>query len=624
MKIKLELLAPARDAATGRIAILAGADAVYIGAPAFGARAAAGNSVEDIAALVAFAHRYRVRIYVTMNTILFENELEQARQLVWELYRAGVDALIVQDMAYLNMELPPIALHASTQCDIRTPDKARQLADAGFSQLVLPREFSLGQIRAVADAAGIPVEVFVHGALCVSYSGDCQAGCIAMNRSANRGMCPQMCRLAYDLTDADGNIVAPSKHYLSLRDLNQHDRLSDLIRAGASSFKIEGRLKDSRYVANVTAAYSQALDDFIRENKDYERSSAGESVCGFKPDLNNTFNRGYTHYFLDGRPDAGVRMASVDTPKWAGAYVGKIISGGDSKSKSFAAALSVPLSNGDGLGFFDSDNRFTGFRLNRVEFGKHQARLFPATMPEGLRPGLKLYRNNNKAFFDLLDRPDAGCTRTVDVQFLLRPLDGNRISVSASDARGCSAEIIVDSPFERAGKPQEETRLRTFAKLGGTIYSFGSLDDRLGDRFVPLSVLTQARRDVLDVLDSVAEATYIYDRRRESRLAADAYAGSTALTYHDNVSNSLARQFYESHGARIETEAAEVAPPRGDAVVMTTRYCIRRELGACLREKNGRKLPQPLFLKNPSGIYRLDFDCARCGMEVVKMAENNG
>ncbi len=274
---------------------MAGADAVYIGAPAFGARAAATNSVESIRSLAQLAHRYRARVYVTMNTILYDNELDEASRLVKQLYGAGVDALIVQDMAYLGLDLPPIALHASTQCDIRTPDKASWLAKAGFSQLVLPREYSLAEIKAVADTVDVPVEVFVHGALCVSYSGDCQAGFAAMGRSANRGVCPQMCRLPYELVDADGNAVAPPKHYLSLRDLNRVNDLEALAEAGAASFKIEGRLKDARYVANVTAAYSRALDRIVeRSGGKYRRSSAGTSSYGFTPDLDRTFNRGYT------------------------------------------------------------------------------------------------------------------------------------------------------------------------------------------------------------------------------------------------------------------------------------------------------------------------------------------
>lgn len=377
---KLELLAPAKNAATGRIAILAGADAVYIGAPAFGARAAASNSIEDIRALAAFAHRFRARVYVTMNTILFDDELEEARKMVWQLYEAGVDALIVQDMAYLTMNLPPIALHASTQCDIRTPEKAAWLADAGFSQLVLPREFSLTEIRAASEAAGVPVEVFVHGALCVSYSGDCQAGCLAMGRSANRGVCPQMCRLPYEIVDKSGNTIAPAKHYLSLKDLNQSSNLKELIEAGASSFKIEGRLKDERYVANVTAEYSRLLDSIVFEsNETLERISFGRSECSFTPDLSRTFNRGYTSYFLKGRSR---NMASIDTPKWIGNPVGIVKRINYERQFSLEAELDIRLVNGDGLAYFDSKGNFHGFRLNKAE----ESRLYPASVLEDINP----------------------------------------------------------------------------------------------------------------------------------------------------------------------------------------------------------------------------------------------
>lgn len=612
----LELLAPARDAAVGRTAILAGADAVYIGAPAFGARAAAGNSVADIRDLCTFAHQYRARIYVTLNTILFDAELDEARRLVWQLYAAGVDALIVQDMAYLEMDLPPIAIHASTQCDIRTPDKARRLAQAGFSQLVLPREFSTDQIREAAEVAGVPVEVFVHGALCVSYSGDCQAGAVAMDRSANRGVCPQMCRLSYELIDGEGRPVGPEKHYLSLRDLCQLDRLPDLIEAGASSFKIEGRLKDARYVANVTAAYSQALDRFIAANEGFARSSAGSSTCGFTPDVNRTFNRGYTSYFIGGRPQASVRMASIDTPKWAGMPVAEAVTAYDPQRRSFRARTSAPLANGDGLGFFDARGRFCGFRLNRSE-GQE---LFPASVPEGLKPGMTIYRNSDKQFFDVLDRPDASCRRTIAVNFRLDAVGDTGFAITASDCRGASATVVTESPGAQAAKPQADARRATLAKLGGTIYTCGQVDDRLGDRFVPLSVLADARRRALVMLDADAAARYVYDRRRRQALAADAFAALPPLTYHDNVANRLARQFYESHGAVIARQAIETEPsPRGaDIEVMNTRYCIRRELGACLRTPDGRKLPARLYLRNQSGTYRLDFDCAVCGMKVVK------
>lgn len=593
---------------------MACADAVYIGAPAFGARAAATNSVESIRSLAQLAHRYRARVYVTMNTILYDNELDEASRLVKQLYGAGVDALIVQDMAYLGLDLPPIALHASTQCDIRTPDKAAWLAEAGFSQLVLPREYSLAEIKAVADTVDVPVEVFVHGALCVSYSGDCQAGFAAMGRSANRGVCPQMCRLPYELVDADGNAVAPPKHYLSLRDLNRVNYLEALAEAGAASFKIEGRLKDARYVANVTAAYSRALDRIVeRSGGKYRRSSAGTSTYGFTPDLDRTFNRGYTSYFLKGTPG---KMASTDTPKWAGIPVGTISGELDKRRRSFRARLSAQLSNGDGLGFFNAAGTFVGFRLNRVEGNE----LWPASAPEGLTTGTTLYRNNDKAFFDLLERPDAGCYRKIRVDFTLRPVDNERIAISADDERGCSVCLVADSVYAAAKTPQEAHRRNIMAKLGDTDYTLGNVDDRLSERFIPASALTAARRDVLALLDKAAADTYAYDRRKACTLADDAFAGAKALDYHDNVANRLARRFYTGHGASIAEMAIETAPKKEDElVVMTTKYCLRRELGACLKEKNGTKLPRPLFLKNDSGLYRLDFDCARCGMSVVRL-----
>ena len=593
---------------------MAGADAVYIGAPAFGARAAATNSVESIRSLAQLAHRYRARVYVTMNTILYDNELDEASRLVKQLYGACVDALIVQDMAYLGLDLPPIALHASTQCDIRTPDKASWLAKAGFSQLVLPREYSLAEIKAVADTVDVPVEVFVHGALCVSYSGDCQAGFAAMGRSANRGVCPQMCRLPYELVDADGNPVAPPKHYLSLRDLNRVNDLEALAEAGAASFKIEGRLKDARYVANVTAAYSRALDRIVeRSGGKYRRSSAGTSSYGFTPDLDRTFNRGYTGYFLKGIPG---KMASTDTPKWAGIPVGTISGELDKRRRSFRARLSAQLSNGDGLGFFNAAGTFVGFRLNRVEGNE----LWPASAPEGLTIGTTLYRNNDKAFFDLLERPDAGCSRKIRVDFTLRPVDNERIAISADDERGCSVCLVADSVYAAAKTPQEAHRRNIMAKLGDTDYTLGNVDDRIGERFVPASALTAARRDVLALLDKAAADTYAYDRRKACTLADDAFAGAKALDYHDNVANRLARRFYTGHGASIAEMAIETAPKKEDElVVMTTKYCLRRELGACLKEKNGTILPRPLFLKNDSGLYRLDFDCARCGMSVVRL-----
>ncbi|MDE6207709.1 MAG: U32 family peptidase [Muribaculaceae bacterium] len=651
----LELLAPARDLDTARAAVLAGADAVYIGAPAFGARAAATNSIDDIAALVAFAHPFRVKVFVTMNTILYDSELEAAAEMVRRLYAAGVDALIVQDMAYTQMSLPPIALHASTQCDIRTPEKARRLADSGFCRLVLPREFTLDEIAACRDASGLPLEVFVHGALCVSYSGDCHAGVIATGRSANRGECPQMCRLPYDLVDAQGHSVAPRRHYLSLRDMCRLDSLRELADAGACSFKIEGRLKDIRYVTNIVSAYSDALDAVVAASDGmYCRASFGHSERSFIPDVTRTFNRGYTNYFIR-RPGS---MASLDTPKWAGLPVGTVTRPYNERRRCFEAKLTAELANGDGLGYYDAAGTYHGFRLNRVEGNT----LYPATVPDGLKAGMTIYRNADKNFNDRLDSA-AVCKRTLSLDIRLSHAghsvfenpgqktsaaehihqgkhQGNIVSELSSpakplvapsgsepavmivaegcDERGVRATVTEAVSLQAAQTPQEQARRRVLEKTGGTIYRVAGVEDELGDVFIPASVLTNVRRSLLDALDHAAAATYDYEKPRAMTLADDAFAALPPLTYHDNIANHLARQFYTSHGARIAEAAAEVATPKGDVTVMTTRYCIRRELGACLRKGGIERLPEPLFLRNESGTYRLHFDCDRCGMRVVK------
>lgn len=613
---QLELLAPARNAGIAIDAVRHGADAVYIGAPAFGARAAAGNSVDDIARAVGFAHRFGARVYCTMNTIVYDHELDAAEALVWDLYRIGVDALIVQDMAYLEMKLPPVALHASTQCDIRTPEKARMLAQAGFSQLVLPRELSLEEIAVMREAVDVSLETFVHGALCVSYSGDCQAGFLAMGRSANRGECPQMCRLPYDLIDGDGKVVRKSGHFLSLRDMNRLADLGALVKAGVTSFKIEGRLKDASYVKNVVSAYSDALDRIVSSSGGkYVRASSGKVSRGFAPSLTGTFNRGYTSYFLNGmRGPAHVRIATVDSPKWTGGKVAVVTSAYDPRKGSLTARADVNLANGDGLGYFDASRRFVGFRLNKIEGD----RLYPATK---INPpvGAELYRNHDKAFLDTLESASSA-TRTLEVKFILHPVDDTRIALEATDCRGNRVCVVAGSGYSQARTPQQEQRRRTLARLGGTDYVLEDVEDNLGDRFVAASVLTALRRDTLAALDAAWKARYAFDRRRTCSLPEDAFTSNPPLTYHDNVANRLSRRFYESHGAVIGHMAVEVERPvPGDTVVMSTRYCLRRELGACLRDKQvSTTLRGPLRLRSLDGsVYRLDFDCNRCGMQVV-------
>lgn len=598
----LELLAPARDLETGRTAIDCGADAVYIGARALGARASAGNSTADIAELVRYAHRFGARVYVTMNTIVTEAELEQARALALEMAEAGVDALIVQDMAYTQMDLP-IALHASTQCDIRTPQKAAWLGRAGFTQLVLPREFTIEEIRRAAESAMVPVEVFIHGARCVSYSGDCQMGFAATGRSANRGMCPQMCRLPFDLVDASGRALGPRRHYLSLSDLRTFD-LTVLADAGVTSFKIEGRLKDRRYVANAVAWYSAELDRLVENSGGrYVRASFGKSVPGFVPDIEKGFFR---------RPNGGGRDACLASPNDTGLEVGRVVTS-PSRARSFKIKGSA-LANGDGLGFFDpATGEFRGFRLNRAE----GAECFPAQSAPTLIVGTTLYRTFDKDFTDALDA--ARPTRTVRVDFCLTPTERG-FTLSARAENGCEAQITVEGDFPQARKDPAEGRRTVLCKLGGTMFRPGEVCDTLGRLFVPASVLADMRRKVLETLETSILTSHRVHIPGEDTLAKDAFADMPPLSYHDNVANSLARSFYTSHGAAVGEQAVECGRPddcRGRRV-MSTRYCIRRELGACLRTPDGRKLPSPLFLRNDSGTYRLDFDCGRCGMNIIK------
>lgn len=605
----LELLAPARNAAIAADAIACGADAVYMGAPAFGARAAAGNSVEDIRRVVELAHRFNVRVYVTTNTIIYDSELPAVEALVRQLYDAGVDALIVQDMAYLRMNLPPIALHASTQCDTRTPARAAFLEKAGFSQIVLARELTLDEIRSVRAVTTVPLEAFVHGALCVSYSGDCQAGFMATGRSANRGECPQMCRLSYRLTDAAGRDLAPERHYLSLLDMQRIDMLGEMADAGVSSFKIEGRLKDAAYVRTVVAAYSQALDALVSASAGrYRRASSGRGNAGFQPDVGKVFNRGFTHYFLNGGRRTPGALASMASPKHVGRPVGKVKS---CRGRRITADFTTELHNGDGLGYFDASGRYTGFRLNRVV----DAGTLEAASEVNIRPGTELYRNADKAYIDAVEH--ACPERTIAVEMELRAVGNDRIALTVTDERGCRAEVCMYADVAPALNSQSDARRRTLERLGGTVYSLGQLQDALGDIFIPASQLTALRRDAIAALDAAQAARYTYDRRRPCRIEPGDLAG-TKTTYHDNVANCDAAAFYAAAGAEIVQRAAEVARPAGYMRVMTTRYCLRRELGACLRKPGeALRLPRDLYLRAPGLCYRLEFDCPNCEMHVI-------
>lgn len=609
----IELLAPAKNVTTAIAAINHGADAVYMGASSHGARRQAANSVDDIAAVVDYAHKFNVRVYVTVNTIIYDSEIDEVRQLAWDLYRAGVDALIVQDMALLEMHLPPIALHASTQCDIRTPEKARFLQDSGFSQLVLPRELTLDEIAAFNEATSVPLEAFVHGALCVSYSGDCQASFVLTGRSANRGDCAQICRFAYDLEDESGRKIVRGKHLLSLKDMNRLNNLEEMLEAGVSSFKIEGRLKDENYVRNVVAAYSKALDRIVAtSNGRYRRRGRGVVNYDFEPDLNKSFNRGYTDYFLhDKRPE--LPMASVDSPKWVGEPVG-VVTGSKGK-RVVVARVDKPLANGDGLGFFDKTGKFVGFRLNRFDGDK----LFSATDISPVK-GDVLYRNSDMEWGRLMER--SVVKRRIPIDVIIR-VSGTTIIVRAVDYDGIEVSVGRSVELQPASTPQAEYRRKTFAKLGDTIFTLRSFVDEAGDLFIPASVVAELKREVAEAMLDTYKSTYVYDLRRDTNNSAY-LPENMKLSRHDNIANRLAEKFYmEKLGGKYgETElphAIEVASEKkGELRVMQTRYCIRRELGACLKSVDGKKLPSPLFIVSGGNRFRLDFDCVNCRMSVIK------
>ena len=607
----LELLAPAKNLECGIAAVDHGADAVYIGAPRFGARSAAGNSIDDIRQLCSYARPFGVKVYVTVNTILFDDELDDVRRLLQDLQKAGVSAVLVQDMAVLelmnHMAVP--AIHASTQTDNRTPEKVRWLRDAGFSRAVLARELSVGEIadihRAVPD---MELEVFVHGALCVSYSGLCYASQHCFRRSANRGECAQFCRMRFSLVDAEGREVARDRYLLSLKDMNQSDHLLELIEAGATSFKIEGRLKDIGYVKNVTAAYSQRLNDIISRYPDkYCRSSLGTCRYTFTPDLRKTFNRGYTTYFLHGRqPD----IASFDTPKAMGEYVGTVK---EIRGDSFTVAGVASFANGDGLCFLrpavqsgpsgNEDRLLVGFRANRVQGN----RIFPYRMPDGLRPGLRLYRNNDQEFERLLSKPSA--ERKIPVSLALRAVaDGFELS-----AANHSSLITIHCSLEHqtANTPQRENIIRQLSKLGDTVYTCSGVDipDDF-NYFIPNSVLSEMRRTLVEKLISQRDGSFVTSRDITKEPAPE--IPSYPYTYLYNISNRLSQQFY---GAK-NLSAYELKG--GGGPVMQCRHCIRYSLGYCVR--HGGKRPswqEPLSLVSGDGRrFRLEFDCSHCQMNV--------
>lgn len=608
-KIPIELLAPARNLECGMEAIRHGADAVYIGGPGFGARSAAGNSIEDITSLCEFAHIFGARIYVTFNTILWDEELEAAEKMIGDLYRAGVDALIVQDLSLLEMKLPPIALHASTQMDNCTPEKAAWLEAAGFRQIVLARETSIAQTRAIAERVKVPLEAFVHGALCVSYSGRCYASQYCFQRSANRGRCAQFCRLSFDLIDGKGNVVVADKHLLSLRDMNRTGSLEEMIDAGVRSFKIEGRLKDVEYVKNVTAYYRQQLDAILAKSDRYVRASYGTSKLTFTPNVDRSFNRGFTEYFLHGRTNQPVH--SFHSPKATGPMVGIVVRA-DRRGFTFEPDrnLAAPLVAGDGLCFVDANGKLQGFRVNKVE-GNH---VFPANMPR-LAPGTQLHRSLDFAFDKQLSKTTA--KRTLAADFVLREITTG-FALDMSDETGNHVTLSFEHPHEEARSSQRASIERQLSKLGDTCFTVRNIEiETNGERFIPASVLADWRRAVCDALLRCHRMSYERDMPGKINNERLKELLPEQLGFTSNVSNHLAEQFYKEHGVKALQKAFEIKQPEGHAVIMTCRHCIRHALGICL--KKDHSVPEPLSLRLPDGrTFGLKFDCKHCEMQVLK------
>lgn len=651
----LELLAPAKNLECGIAAIEHGADAVYIGAPRFGARAAAGNSLEDIRQLCDYAHQYGAKVHVTVNTIIYDNELEDTLKMIVELDKMGVDALLLQDMGVLweirANNLWSRELHASTQCDTRTPDKAYWLTTLGFSRVVLARELSLDEIKAIhEEVPDRELEVFVHGALCVSYSGVCYASEKCFDRSANRGECAQFCRMKFNLCDSDGKEIEHQRHLLSLKDLCQIDYLKDLADAGATSFKIEGRLKDINYVKNVVAAYNKKLDEIVRnEPLKYRRASRGHVEYTFIPNLKKTFNRGFTNYFLKGRQQD---IASFDTPKAIGEYVGRVK---EIRGKlSFNVATTASFTNGDGLCFINDDHELEGFRVNRAEGN----RLYPFGMPDHLRPGMALYRNNDRTFESILSHKTA--ERRIPIAIELRPAMDNSskgqqmgINVTAyifkNVAQGMmyqAAELFKEFPLEVAKRSQRDNIEAQMRKLGDTIYECKeiALLDGMGDLFVPNSVLAAIRRELVEKLDALNKEAldralawgndrmmfgggYVFSQPGEHCMSSEEFVwqpeyGKWGYLY--NIANASARDFYERHGLEYIKPAFELKQGQGESLIMQCRHCIRYSLGYCV--KRGGKKPtwkEPLFLELGDGRrFRLEFACNHCQMNVYSSVEN--
>ena len=609
MKKKIEILAPAKDLIHGMAAINSGADAVYIGAPQFGARSNAHNSLEDVAALVKYAHLFYAQVFVVINTILYDNELETCRKMIWELYDIGVDALIVQDMAIMEMDLPPIVLHASTQANNRDAQKIKFLKDAGMKRVVLARELNLHQIKEISEASDVELEFFVTGALCVSFSGNCYMSVANGERSANRGSCAQNCRLPYNLIDGNGDTLIKNSHLLSIKDFDVSDQIPNLIEAGICSFKIEGRLKDIVYVKNNVSYLRQKLDTFLENDKtsNYTKASSGKCTFTFDSALNKSFNRGYTDYFVNERHQA---IGSWESPKSKGQYIGKLIR---TTGNAYEIENGELLNNGDGLCFINENNEADGIYVNKVENGL----AYPNVLKE-IKPETFIYRNNDAAFIKIVEREDSA-VRKISTTLLLQENE-NGFEIIATDEDENMSKVALIHPKERTKNNEsiEDNFKINLAKTGFTPYSADEITIRFSENwFLPISKINEMRRTVYEQLSEIRLANY---KRHEHQMVKTSHPyPEEKLDFMYNVSNKLARKFYERHGVTEIEKAFELQWDPGKSRVMTTKYCIKYELERCPkyhRENMDQKLKEPLVLKQGELEYKLKFNCKPCEMEI--------
>ncbi len=615
---QLELLAPARDADIGIEAVNHGADAVYIGGPSFGARSSADNPVAEIARLAKYAHRFNTRIFVTLNTILRDDELEPARKLVWQLYDAGVDALIIQDMGLLELDLPPIQLHASTQTDIRTPEKARFLESVGLSQLVLARELTLEQIAAIRADTGAVLEFFIHGALCVAYSGQCYISHAHTGRSANRGDCSQACRLPYQVADAKGRIVAHDKHVLSLKDNNQSDNLEALIDVGIRSFKIEGRYKDMGYVKNITAHYRTLLDDILERRPELARASSGRCSFTFAPDPDLNFNRGATDYFVQGRKQD---IGAFDSPKNPGLPIGWVSKVGPDWVEIETEAV---LNNGDGLCYFDLHKELVGLAINtaqRVDAKRWRVQpKDPLAELKDLRAGVEINRNRDMSWQRALERKSS--ERRIGVWLnLAETAAGLALTLTDEDGHSARAETVVAKETAKDAARAEASLRENLAKLGATIFQPLEISlDLAQPWFVPASAINALRRDAVAALETARREAFERLPRAQPK---EAVYPEDSLSYLGNVFNSRARDFYARHGVKLIAAAYESHEEEGEVSLMITKHCVRYSLSLCPKQTigvtgvHGTVRAEPLSLINGSEKLTLRFDCKACEMHVV-------